>query len=123
MSAPLDEFAKLSRRAAEDLDATNSVRSMEPALVAMLRLVEAHPELRTSFEVAFIEICDSPLPKEIVQFCMRELRWPVIRSHVERTMRATNDPRVHAALQQVLDAYEDEWGDADLFEYYSRPAK
>ena len=119
MSAPLEEFARLSRRAAADLDATNSVRSVEPSLLQMLRVVEDHPELRAAFERAFIELCDSPSPKEIVQFCMRKLQWPAVREHVAGAMRATKDTRFRSTMQQVLDVYDDEWADADLWEYYS----
>jgi hypothetical protein len=58
-------------------------------------------------------------PLEIVIFSMRELQWRDIKAAAYEKKQSSKDPRIWASMNDVLAVYEEEWEDADLYEYYS----
>jgi len=102
-----------------------STPDFEPQLLKVLQFVKASPEARRELGQAFVEMV-TDLERgawEIIQFCMRELRWPEVRQALQRefdTAKLKNDWRRIAVLRDILDVYEPDWRDADLYAYYSK---
>lgn len=112
-------FSKLCLRARQAYDEELEGISFESALLDILNYVKKNK----LYKAQFVELFNSLLiskdsPYEAVAFCMRELRWPEVRDYATKIMNESCDPRVEA-LRSVVTAYEDEWPDADLYEYYS----
>ena len=65
-------------------------RAAERTMVAIIRLVEAHPEHRPAFVRRFSDIVlwRRPAPYLLVAFCMRRLRFPEIRELIRRDANA-----------------------------------
>lgn len=93
--------------------------SFESSLIDILNFVKSHPEAKDEFVEKFKEIVNESKSKpfEAVSFCMRELRWPEIRSYIESEINSS--PGRHELLVSALAAYDDEWSDHDLYKYYS----
>lgn len=119
MNSITDQFDVLCRKAeaayGEELDV-----SYETTLLNILKFVKQHPESNIEFVKKFKEILLSNKgPFEAVSFCMRELRWPEIKEFVVQQMNLSEDPRSEA-LRTIVTAYDEDWPDADLYEYFSR---
>jgi hypothetical protein len=71
-------------------------------------------------EACFVEIVQGTqrVPTEAVEFCMRTLRWPGVRRAAADLLARTQDWRVKTAASHILEVYEDDWPDADLYELY-----
>jgi hypothetical protein len=101
-------------------------RELEPTLLRILELVRSTPSHRQQFVAAFNEIVrreykgSGRVPHEVLVFCMRELRWDAVRQSVIDERGRAEDPRVQSVMDQILEVFDDEWPDADLYEYYSR---
>jgi hypothetical protein len=121
MIEAIEAFDAIGVQAGKVLDETYSLEQAEPLFVEALELVKANPQLRSEFEAEFTKILDDGLaPFEIVEFCMRDLQWPVIREHVVGQLRKS-DARRGQVLQRILDVYEPHWENEDLYQYY-RPS-
>jgi hypothetical protein len=102
--------------------------SIEPALLDVLNWLKGHPQCRKEFvEVLLSTISDQAdrldVPWELLPFCMRELRWPEIQAGLTRALDEAvqrNDWRAIPIFTSGLEAYEPEWSDAALFDYYRR---
>ena len=99
---------------------TYGTNELEDLLLDLLEFVKNHPEERDNLVEGFLQLVDQrdKGPFEILVFCMRELRWTAVRDRVAAKIRGSDDPRVGNALGKVLAVYEDEWPDADLYDYY-----
>lgn len=118
MSLLSEEFDKLCAASLEAFNEELDI-SYEETLINILNFVKQHPKDRGMFVEKFKAILLSRnSPFESVAFCMRELRWPEIKDFVIQTMNASDDPRSEA-LRTVVTAYDDEWPNADLYDYYS----
>lgn len=113
-------FDEIVTRSTQAFDETLDY-SYESVLVQMLRFISTHPEHRVFFSERFKTILSSSsVPQECVAFCMHELRWREIKDFALAHFDMSTDPRSGAYLS-LLNAYEDDWGDADLYCYYKRP--
>jgi len=118
----LREKCAASQRKAMDGD------NVEPALLEVLNWLKAHPQCHKEFaDVLLSTISEQAdrldVPWELLPFCMRELRWPEIQAGLARALDEAvrrNDWRAIPIFSSGLEAYEPEWNDADLFEYYRR---
>ena len=116
----VDELKARLQEASLAVERGISTTDFERAFLDVLRFVKAHPDCREECESAFVNALagGSQVPWELVQFCMRELRWPRVREEALRIADETTDIRVKAIMRDIAAAYEEEWEDADLYEYY-----
>lgn len=110
-----------------DIDSnTLNLRDIEPTLVAILGLVQAHPEQHAQFVKLFLDVTEGNIntPRELLPFCMRILHYPEIKASLvaecaqdqtsERLLRRMN------FISDVIHAFDDStWQDADMREYYA----
>ena len=95
---------------------------IEPYLLKILEFSKKHPEGRIELVKCFNRIIEdrSAGPLEIVIFCMRELRWPEVEKEAIDRLTSCDDLRVQSAMNNVLAVYDEEWEDADFYEYYQQ---
>jgi hypothetical protein len=101
-------------------------RDLEPYFLKFLQLVKGNPEHRGFFVELFTLIATSklPAPSDLVPYCMRELRYPEVKSAVQIHMHELRVQNLHARYMNycshVTRAYDDfVWEDAILWTYYS----
>ncbi|MDR3443763.1 hypothetical protein [Dyella sp.] len=112
------KFENICREAGKVLDEDYSLGIAEPLFVKALNLVKENPGFRKEFESEFLRILDKGIgPFELVEFCMRDLRWPAIREHAIAQL-GDSDVRKAQVLQRILNVYEPVWEDEDLYEYF-----
>lgn len=101
---------------------THGIRDLEPYLLDILKFTKNNLELKSKLAKSFIKIINDHRngPLEIVMFAMRELRWEEVMMAALERKRTSTDPRVWTGMNDVLDVYEDDWEDADMYEYYSK---
>ncbi len=96
-----------------------STTDTEPYLLKVLELVKSAPELQVEFTRYFVEYLDrAKYDYDLLVFCMRELQWPEVREAVKIKFDSSTDWRTKMLLRGVLEVYEDDWEDADLWNYY-----
>ena len=120
----INVFRRLAIEAGTVLDTTYDCRRAEPYYVEILNLVKAHPEYRVHFVKEFLSILGSGYgPWELIQFCMRELQWDEIRKEIalqkQEEIDGNHDWRIISVLDHILEVYEKDWDDAELYLYYS----
>jgi hypothetical protein len=56
----------------------------EPQLIALLHVVQAHPEQRATFVQLFIKVAEGAIPSPwfLLGFCMHTLRYPEVYHHL-----------------------------------------
>jgi hypothetical protein len=117
MKTDLDELERLILDADEACNLTDDSR---PRLQAVLDWVQAHPEHRAVIVQRFVAIVEGSAPTwEVVEYCMRELRWPEVlkatHQELERALDpATRNVRAQAVLLHLGEAFE-----VSIDEYYS----
>ena len=120
---PLDRFRELQASAEAAISRPDSVGcpDVEPAGLAIIDLVAAHPELRGEFVQLFVRILRED-PWELLAFCMHSLRWPevceIIQKERDQEM-ARIGARTSRVFDHVLAAFNDDWEDIDMFPYYA----
>ncbi|MFN8457253.1 MAG: hypothetical protein U0401_21770 [Anaerolineae bacterium] len=116
-----EEFFNLCSSAKELWENTAGTDELEPALIPILNFCKTHPKHQPLLEEYFIQLVNEPTwPHEILVFCMRELCWQKVYDAVsERIAQMREVDQMDTKLGQVLDVYEGEWKDADLYPYYS----
>jgi hypothetical protein len=119
-------FTTLCQHACDTDATTLNVRAIEPTLVAILDLVQAHPEQQNLFVTLFLAVAEGSIktPRQLLPFCMRTLRYPEIKALllVECAQDQTTERfrRRMNFISEVLHAFDDPiWQDADLWEYYA----
>lgn len=94
--------------------------SYESTLVDILNFIKKHLDHKSYFIEKFKGLLRSDKYSfEIIAFCMHELQWQEILDYVLLIIDIKNNPR-DEALRTIIDAYDSEWSDADLYRYYSR---
>ncbi len=121
MSKITEEFWALCLHANNTKGQDCGLDQLEPDLLNILNFTKLHADKREELAECFFGLVHDRTkgPFEILIFCMRELRWPEVRVEVEKRLEKSEDPRVHSVLNEILDVYEDEWDDADMYSYYS----
>ena len=115
------KFLKLCEDVSEVFGRGCGLNLIEPHLLKVLDFSRENPEARMELAECFKKILRdrSAGPLEIVIFCMRELRWPEVEKEATDRLVSSDDLRVQSAMNSVLAVYDDEWEDADFYEYYS----
>lgn len=119
--AVMGEFFDLAANAERIYSETLDISKVEPEFEKVLTLIQAHPECHVEFVDGFIEILKDAKkgPSELVSFCVHELRWNDLRSRLLEWMKTERSERVRPVLRDVLEAFEDDWRDADMFRHFS----
>jgi hypothetical protein len=113
-----NKFDDLCQYAIDAYDETIEGVSYESTLVDILEFIESNESEKPFFVERFKEIMESSdMPLEVVSFCMRKFRWPEIKEYASKCIRESSDPRSHALIT-ITEAYEDDWPDEDLYEYF-----
>ena len=112
------ELERLFARAQRECTAGSSTTDFEPAFVRLLEFIKLHPECHVVAEQRFLEgLTTKPLCWELISFCMHSLRMKAIRSEASRLIDP-NNPRGWGPLSDIVASFEDEWEDAEMYEYY-----
>jgi len=123
MNEIMRKFDDLCLESQKVLDETYDTIQVEPSYLRLLSLLKNNPEFKSIFVVKLLFILDkNNAPWEIIQFCMRELQWNEIKQEIETRLRVAEDLRMVAILNHILEVYDKEWVDADLYKYYSTEA-
>lgn len=117
-----EEFWELCSLANREYENTYSPNDIEHLLLEILVLVRTNSLYIDTWEECFQDLVNDGLkgPYEILIFCMRELRWDTVKNMLENRIQNTNDHRIISVMNQVLEVYNDEWNDSDLYHYYSK---
>lgn len=116
----VEQFWLLVRNAESAWENTDGADELEPYLLAVLEFVKKNITHRAELLKCFNTLVwEDKGPIEILEFCMRELRWKEVQETAIQAMKENTDIRILNALDRFLAVYEDEWEDADLYKYYS----
>jgi hypothetical protein len=120
-NAVMVEFNRLLSDVEKTFDMIDA-RDMEPYFERVLDFVLANPQDRDSFETRFISACLPPRGgDDLLKYCMHELRWSGVLAAVREVM--THDPgeRLRFWCRYVIDAFEDDWIERDLYTRFRTP--
>ncbi len=100
---------------------TYSLDELEPSLLDVLNFTKQHPHSRQVLEQCFIKLIQTPKggALEVLEFCMHELRWPMVKQVLEEIVATTKDIRQRDALWRVPEAYSDAWDGTEYYKYYA----
>jgi hypothetical protein len=102
---------------------TYSYRDIEQHLIDLLRFLEFNMNWRADLEPVLIEIIDTS-PDGVVQileFTMHTLRWDGVQRALENLRDTTPSWNEKRSAERILEAWDDDWEDADLYDYYRTP--
>ncbi len=119
-----EQLAALASKAEDALARAGSTLVLEPYVVAALDLAKGNPDDRADLAGAFISLTTAGGPWEFVAACMHALRWTEVRvaiaGHLDEAIRR-DDWRAIPVLRSVVEAFENEWEDADMFPWLPTP--
>lgn len=99
-----------------------STVDFEAQFVRLLEYIEAHPELKPEAESLFLSaLLQAPTPWELISFCMHKLRWQGVYDAANEILESQRELRSRRILTLILEAYREDWEDAELYSYYSAP--
>lgn len=110
-----------------DAEASFDARDIEPALLRLRQYLASQGEARKASVDALISLAvpepgtvalSQPGVVEILEFCMRELRWPEVYDAMAALDSPSHDWRVRRAAQRVLEVYEEDWPGGEIYETY-----
>ncbi len=117
----------LVSRILRDAELSDDVRDIEPTLQELLSaLQDEHNDPQESVQALLgllVRTPDGPpLHRpgivEILEFCMRRLRWPEIHDALNELRTSARDWRVQRAAERVLEVYEEDWPGGDIYLEY-----
>jgi hypothetical protein len=113
----LSQFRKIVADASAAFGSAAGAPEIIPFGAALVDLVRAFPAEREAFEREFIANT-RVAPPELMEFCMHALRWESLRqyfSNCQRKAISENDWRIELYFRHILEAFENEWADAEDF--------
>lgn len=122
MNHLLNELKFLCQETQNKWEVTYGANEIEDCLLKVLIFIKKNLKHRSEFSNYFIDRIQrkEKFPLEIIIFCMRELQWSEIKEAVINEIYKASDPRIISAMKQILEVYETDWEDADMYEYYSK---
>ena len=119
----IDQFWRLCEDAHRLAETTVFSNEREPSFVPILNFVKEHPEHREALAYCFMTLfhCDDLGPYEIIEYCMRELRWQEVHDYFAGIASVTPDINWRAVAKRLLEAYYDPWPSAGIYERYPLP--
>lgn len=118
-----EEIKHLFELAEERLTQTLNAPDLVPYGMSILSLIEDSSESRENLSEIFKSAWEQHWgPYELIAFCMHKLKWSESKVYFEVVSRraiARNDWRAVSCLNTILEAFEDEWEDAqDFYQEY-----
>lgn len=118
-AAKLEEFFDAAQAACKS---GSSTADFEPAFVRLLDFIKENPGCWRAAEQRFLEgLSKRPLCHELISFCMHSLRMNVVKDEAARLIDRDN-PRGWGPLSDIVASFEDDWEDADMYQYYRTQA-
>ena len=120
----IEQFWSLCNDAKQIAETTLDSREREPSFLAVLTFVQEHPQERTAFAYCFIHLFHWPElgPWNLIEYCMRELRWEEVRSHLAGIATVTPEINCRAIANRILAAFEEYWPSGRIYARYGRPS-
>jgi hypothetical protein len=120
---PLTDVAQLLAAIGSAAAQEVGVNSYEDLLIELLGLLRSDRVGRADAvsELERLVAEWSPGAAEALEFTMHELRWPEIRRALEDHQANGVDFRTRNLAGQVLQAFEDDWPEGDIYRTY-RPS-
>jgi len=120
MSTTETKFYELCNKAKELWEQTYGTNELEPVLLEILNFSKDNSYEKETIEKCFVSlVSNSNYPFEILEFCMRELRFnSVLEAMTSEVTKMTEVEKMDTVLHRVFDVYEDIWENADLYPYY-----
>ena len=98
----------------------SSVEDYEPSFVRVLKYMQAKPEKLPFFAARFRAYLEGEgFCHELVAFCMHTVQLTAVRDHA-RALLEEASPRAWSPLSTIVESFEEDWADADLYEFYRR---
>ncbi len=134
MNTVMNDFKMLCDRIKSREKETYGYNQIEDLLLKMLNFMKIHDGYRGKFVEFFSDKLNRKGKNDliygnygyliqVIQFCMREMQWPEIKDAAIKRKRTSSDWRVIGSMDQILEVYEKEWPDDELYEYYSKRVK
>ncbi len=94
---------------------------LEPTYLAVLNFVKDHPQDRQTLAYCFMLLyqCEELGPYEIIEYCMRELRWQEVHDYLAGIASVTSDINWRAVAKRLLDVYYDPWPSGVIYSRYA----
>jgi len=101
--------------------AGSSTEEFEAPFVRLLEYIKANPACVRFAEQRFLDgLSRRPLCHELIGFCMHSLRLEAVRREAERLI-VPEDPRRWGPFSNIVASFEDDWEDAEMYDYYGGP--
>jgi hypothetical protein len=116
----IEQFWDLCNNAKQIAEKTADSREREPTFLAVLTFVQDHPQDRTSFADCFIHLFHWPElgPWNLIEYCMRELRWQEVQSHLSGIAAVTPEINCRYIANRILAAFQDPWPTGRIYGRY-----
>jgi hypothetical protein len=107
------------RRRAET---TYDVAELEPYLIDLKEFLKANVKHMEVFASVLLELTNEwPSGSvEVLEFTMRDLRWPEIKAALERSLGSPGDSATNRCARHVLEVYEIDWPGGDIYTSYRK---
>lgn len=117
---PTAELARLLAAITAAAERYPGVNSYEHLLVDLLDLLLSGRLAKTEAVSALDRLVSEwpPGAPEVLEFTMHRLRWPEVRDALEDHRAHASDFRTRDLAVQVLQAFEDDWPEGDIYETY-----
>jgi hypothetical protein len=113
-----EQLAALFDAAQAACRAGSSTTDFEPAFVRLLTFINENPGCHNAAEQRFVDgLTRRPLCHELISFCMHSLWMNAVKREAARLIDSEN-PRGWGPLSSIVASFEDEWEDADMYDYY-----
>jgi hypothetical protein len=119
----IEQFWALCDQARQLAETTVFSNRREPALLSILEFVQKNPQDRGNFAYCFMHLFHHPDlgPYEIIEYCMRELRWQEVHDYFIGIANAAPDLNCRAVANRIIDAFHDPWPSAGIYARYPQP--
>lgn len=122
-STSIPQFWELCADSKHVCESTFDSLEQESTYRALLDFVRSHPEDRHLFVYCFIHLLHWPNlgPFNLIEYCMRELRWPEVQDHLLGIAKVTPELNCLYIVNRILAAFIDPWVNADIYVKYRKP--
>jgi hypothetical protein len=101
-------------------DHFDGVDELQHLLEGLLDFLERNPSQLESAAETFAGLAES-MPSgavEILEFTMRELRWPAVKDALVRSVGESGDFRIRDQASRVLEVFEEDWSGGEIYRRY-----
>jgi hypothetical protein len=115
-----EQFWCLCAQARQLCETSVDSRQREPAFLDVLNFVQVHPHDRPTFVYCFIHLFHWPElgPFDLIEYCMRELRWQEVQTHLVGIAAVTPETSCRALANRILGAFQPTWPTGRIYARY-----